>query len=341
MEKFDVIIIGAGPAGLKCAETLGNSSLRVLLLEKNAEIGPKVCAGGLTGKDLAFLNLPDELIEFRYNQIKLHVNGLSTTIKTGNDFAFTIDRRELGQWQLQKLKQFSNIEVRTNARVFEILNDAVVVDEQPIGYSFLVGADGSNSFVKRFLGFPPRNRGIGIQYIIPTERYRDFEFFFRPKYFAAWYAWIFPHRRYVSIGCGAFRDVIAPADLKRNFQRWLSDRHIDVRNGRYESFPMDSGYEGIRFGNIYLAGDAAGLLSSFTGEGIYQALVSGEEVAKMILNTDFEPVKIPEVLETKQKHDRLIQMMIDAGNARSLIFSVGALLFKIPRFANKAIEAFG
>ena len=341
MEKFDVIIIGAGPAGLKCAETLGNSSLRVLLLEKNAEIGPKVCAGGLTGKDLAFLDLPDELIEFRYNQIKLHVNGLSTTIKTGNDFASTIARRELGQWQLQKLKQFSNIEVRTNARVFEILNDAVVVDEQPIGYSFLVGADGSNSFVKRFLGFPPRNRGIGIQYIIPTERYRDFEFFFRPKYFAAWYAWIFPHRRYVSIGCGAFRDVIAPADLKRNFQRWLSDRHIDVSNGRYEPFPMDSGYEGIRFENIYLAGDAAGLLSSFTGEGIYQALVSGEEVAKMILNPDFEPVKIPEVLETKQKHDRLIQMMIDAGNARSLIFSVGALLFKIPRFAKKAIEAFG
>jgi flavin-dependent dehydrogenase len=32
MEKFDVIIVGAGPAGLKCAETLGNSSLRVLLL---------------------------------------------------------------------------------------------------------------------------------------------------------------------------------------------------------------------------------------------------------------------------------------------------------------------
>jgi len=181
MEKFDVIIIGAGPAGLKCAETLGNSSLRVLLLEKMPKLGQKFAPEASQARTLAFLDLPDELIEFRYNQIKLHVNGLSTTIKTGNDFAFTIDRRELGQWQLQKLKQFSNIEVRTNARVFEILNDAVVVDEQPIGYSFLVGADGSNSFVKRFLGFPPRNRGIGIQYIIPTERYRDFEFFSGPN----------------------------------------------------------------------------------------------------------------------------------------------------------------
>ncbi len=341
MEKFDVIIVGAGPAGLKCAETLGNSSLSVLLLEKNSEIGPKVCAGGLTGKDLAYLDLPDELIEFHYNQIKLHVNCLSTTITTRNDFAFTIDRRELGQWQLQKLKQFPNIEVRTNARVSEILSDAVIVNGKSISYSFLVGADGSNSLVKRFLGFSPRNRGIGIQYIIPTEKYRDLEFFFQPKYFAAWYAWIFPHRQYVSIGCGAFRDIVAPADLKRNFQQWLSDRHIDVSNGRYESFPMDSVYQGIKFGNIYLAGDAAGLLSSFTGEGIYQALVSGEEVAKMILNPDFEPVKIPEVLETKQKHDRLIQMMIDAGAARSLIFSVGALLFKIPRFAEKAINVFG
>ena len=46
--KFDVVIIGAGPAGLKCAEQLKNSNLSVLVIEKNKIIGPKVCAGGLT-----------------------------------------------------------------------------------------------------------------------------------------------------------------------------------------------------------------------------------------------------------------------------------------------------
>ena len=47
--KFDIIIIGAGPGGLECAIQLNNSNLSVLIIEKNDIIGPKICAGGLTG----------------------------------------------------------------------------------------------------------------------------------------------------------------------------------------------------------------------------------------------------------------------------------------------------
>lgn len=54
METYDVIIIGAGPAGLKCAEILGNSKLKVLLIDKKKTIGPKICAGGLTALDAHF-----------------------------------------------------------------------------------------------------------------------------------------------------------------------------------------------------------------------------------------------------------------------------------------------
>ena len=45
MESFDVVIAGAGPAGLKCAETLGGSGLGVLVLERENAVGRKVCAG--------------------------------------------------------------------------------------------------------------------------------------------------------------------------------------------------------------------------------------------------------------------------------------------------------
>ena len=79
MKIVDVVIIGAGPGGLKCAETLGNSSLKVLLLEKNSEVGPKVCAGGLTGKGIEYLNIPSDLIEYKYNRVKLHVNNITST----------------------------------------------------------------------------------------------------------------------------------------------------------------------------------------------------------------------------------------------------------------------
>jgi len=52
MKAYDVIIIGAGPAGLICAKTLALAGKEVLVLEKNDVIGPKICAGGLTTKDL-------------------------------------------------------------------------------------------------------------------------------------------------------------------------------------------------------------------------------------------------------------------------------------------------
>jgi flavin-dependent dehydrogenase len=45
---YDVIIIGAGPAGFSCAEQLKSSELSVLLIDKNKTVISKTCAGGLS-----------------------------------------------------------------------------------------------------------------------------------------------------------------------------------------------------------------------------------------------------------------------------------------------------
>ena len=49
MEHHEVVVVGAGPAGLKAAELLGKAGKDVLVIEKNKEerIGDKPCAGGL------------------------------------------------------------------------------------------------------------------------------------------------------------------------------------------------------------------------------------------------------------------------------------------------------
>ena len=69
MDKYDVVVVGGGPGGLKCAETLGEAGKKVLILEKNEIIGPKVCAGGLTRKAFDFLGRPEEIIEKQFNNI--------------------------------------------------------------------------------------------------------------------------------------------------------------------------------------------------------------------------------------------------------------------------------
>lgn len=341
MKKYDVIIVGAGPAGLKCAETLGNSDKSVLLVEKNEKIGPKVCAGGLTGKDIAYLNIPDELIEHSYSEVLIHVKGMTKNITWDENFAYTIDREELGQWQLRKLEAFPNVEVRTGCRVGKVTPKSVLLGCEEIAYDYLVGADGSNSVVKRYLGFNTPAQGIGIQYIIPTTEFKKFEFFFDSHYFSAWYAWIFPHGEYVSIGCGASPRVLSAKDLHHNFHQWLRKRKIDVSNAKYEAFPMNYDFTGIKFGNVFLTGDAAGLLSSFTGEGIYQALVSGEEVARMILSPGYSSTKIPGLIDKHRQHRDILEKLIRAGKWRDLVFAGGLILLNFKKYREKAINLLG
>ena len=341
MEEFEVIIIGAGPAGLKCAEILGASGRSVLVLEKNKVVGPKVCAGGLTKKTFEYLNLPDSLIEFRSASVWLHLENKKIRLTEKDDFIYTVDREKVGQWQAAKLRAYPNVRVETGAFVSEIGADYVQVGERKIAYRFLVGADGSSSVVRKYLGLSAKGIGVGLQYLIPNNNFQDLELFFRSEFFGPWYAWIFPHREYVSVGCGADPKYLPTKNLVANFQAWLEEKKIDVSGNRLEAAAINTDYRGHRFGNIFLAGDAAGLASGLTGEGIYQALVSGEEVARTIIDPKFTAPKIQEVLRDQKKHQRALWLLIRAGRFQPVVFWVGRLLLKNRHFREKIIKDFG
>lgn len=339
MEKYDVIIVGAGPAGLSCAKQLGNSKLKVLLAEKNSVIGPKVCAGGLTGKSIKTLNLPDELIEFTYNKIHLFNKNNSFYIEDDSNFAYTIDRKVLGQWQLKQLNKFSNIEVKTDYRVSEITKEYVVINGEKIGYKHLVGADGSSSLVRRYLKLTTEKIGVAIQYIIPTTKYKDFEIYFDSNLFSAWYAWIFPHKNYVSIGCGGDPKTISSKQLRKNFSTWLEKHDIDVSQGKYEAFPINGDFKAYRFeGNIYLAGDAGGFASRLTGEGIYQALVSGGEIGKIILDQNYHSKKIDALIKLQNRHNKILGTLVASGKFRPLLVEAGKYFLRSKSISKKVIK---
>jgi flavin-dependent dehydrogenase len=91
MERYDVIIIGAGPAGLKCAEILGGSELKVLLIEKNKTIGPKVCAGLMTSEGIKYLNQDVEVNQFK--ECTVHSIFGKTKVNLTDYPVYTIDRK--------------------------------------------------------------------------------------------------------------------------------------------------------------------------------------------------------------------------------------------------------
>lgn len=323
-----MIIVGAGPAGLNCAQKLGENGKKVLLLEKNAVIGPKVCAGGITLNTLEYLNVPEELLGGKFDEVIIATPRQKQAMKSDKPILYTIDRKDLGQWQLQQLKKTKAI-IRNKAYVTEIGKEFVVVNKsEKIGFKYLVGADGSASIVRRFLGIKTKDLLMSFQYNIPGENCKKLEMHFNAELFSLGYAWIFPQKGYISIGCGCVPAYLGAKNLRENFKKWLEISKIDVSREKIEASPISFDYQGYKFGNIFLAGDAAGLASGLTGGGIYQALISGEEIAKTILDPCYISCKMEEIIKRKKIHKRVLNFMAGSGIFMGMGIELFAILLK-------------
>lgn len=340
MKSYDVIISGAGPAGLRCAEILAPSGLSILILEKNAEIGTKVCAGGVTRKIFRIYNLPDSLVEQRINKITIQSPAQKYTIQHPEPFVFTLDRQAFGQWQAGRLEN-TRVEIRTKAQVTGIGKGFAEVNRRDkYGFRYLVGADGAASFVRRHLKIPSRKKIITFQYLIPGKDPAGMEIFMDSRYFHSGYAWIFPHNKYLAVGCGADPVKISPGHLKDNFHKWLKQKSFHVSGIPPQSFPLCYDYRGIRFDNVYLTGEAAGLTSGLTGEGIYPALVSGQIAAESILSENLPVQSLEKLLRYKKVQEKYLSFLYNAGPFRNTVFNLTLWFLKNKAFREYVTRGF-
>lgn len=300
---YDVIIVGAGPAGLCCALELQKSDLSVLVLEKNKIVGQKVCAGGITPK-VADFGVPFENADVQFSSILASVSNKKVKVSyKGRLFLGTIDRIKLGKILSDQLSEKTTLKL--DSEVSEISKNFVLVEEKRIGYKYLVGADGSHSVVRKFLGLKMKKAMVVIEYFIQSEL-KDLEFCLDADLFGPGYGWIFPHKDYVSVGCGRDnRFSKGWPELTETFEKWLKLREIDTQGAKLQAGIINADFQGFDFGNVFLVGDAGGFASNLTGEGIYFGMVSGREVAKKIINPSYKCPEIFKILKIRKDHERV------------------------------------
>lgn len=334
MEKRDVVIVGAGPSGLKAAEILAKNGRDVLILEKNNIIGPKVCAAGLTAKDE---NLVDkEVIERTFSSVIVASKNQRIRISNDKPFVYTTTRYKLGQWQLKQAEK-AGAEIRTNSAVSSIKNNSVIVDNNEIKFNYLIGADGSGSIVRRHLGLKNDRVHMAIQYIIEQE-FEDMELIVNGSLFSYGYAWVFPYEKSASVGCGADLRHIKTMQLKENLHKWMEERKINYKNGVFEAFIINYDYRGFQFGNKFLVGDAAGFTSGLSGEGIYSAILSGHEVAKKIIDKDYGLGELNKYLKLKRRHERILNFLERSQKLTNLKQEILVFLLRSKFFSRKALQ---
>jgi Dehydrogenases (flavoproteins) len=130
--------------------------------------------------------------------------------------------------------------------------------------------------------------GIGYDYDV-EEKFRDLEIFYDVEKVGIAYAWIFPHGDHASIGSAYFpRFGQKGEESRKTIEKFFKDRGIDFRYAKKRAAPMNIAYNYFKRRNVYLIGDSASFLNVLSGEGIYQAMRSGEIAANAIIDKEYK-----------------------------------------------------
>ncbi|MBI4300570.1 MAG: NAD(P)/FAD-dependent oxidoreductase [Chloroflexi bacterium] len=276
----DVAVIGAGPAGSTTARVVAEAGVRVLLLERKAQVGiPEQCAGYVSSAIRWHVRLPEGCIAQSVDRLRTHLPDGS--VHEAQVPGYTIHRDALDRHLATLAVQAgARLLIRTTAR--GRCDSGILAhskgQELRIEAKAVIGADGPFSIVARWMGLPTPRLARALQYELPLRcSHRSADVYFRPA-FRGGYAWLFPAGGIARVGAAALDKDGEPEDGLRQLIAELQSSGIVDRSALAFTaghVPV-SGSAGLVRDNMLLVGDAAGHTHPITGAGILNAIIAGE-----------------------------------------------------------------
>jgi geranylgeranyl reductase family protein len=296
VERVDVLVVGAGPAGSATAMHLARAGVRVLLVDKARFPRDKPCGGGLT--DRAVDQIPFDVTPV--------VEDAVSTFELGLAYRRRFERRSklplLLMTQRRRLDAFlaeqaadAGAEFRQGAKVTDVEADgAVTIDGVRVRAGALIGADGVNGITARSIGL---DRGhdvaVALEGNIPYEALDETRYRGRALVelgtVPGGYAWVFPKGDHVNVGVGGWQRE-APR-LRAHLSRVCREYAIPeerLEGTRGFRLPMRKPGAAAGTQRTLLVGDAAGLVDPLSGDGMYEAFFSARLAAEAVLADELD-----------------------------------------------------
>jgi geranylgeranyl reductase family protein len=294
MEIFDVLIVGAGPAGTMAGYHLAKAGLKVLILEKAHFPRRKVCGGALTQK--ALNELPFDVSPVVHRAVDWGYLGFrgrtACTLHANAPIAYLVERSTFDSFLLDKaVEQGADCIQQTQVTNISQNGSHVEIRTGEGSYlgRFLIGADGVHSITAKQTGFrKPFPTSLCYEARLelpqnPADTHLDtITFDFGTLWWG--YGWIFPKQDHLNVG--VFRNWPGKRTSRKHLERFIH-QHPGLNQAEFLDIraypgPLGGASGPLHAGRTLLCGDAAGLADPWLGEGIYYALASGRIAAEVI-----------------------------------------------------------
>ena len=332
---WDLIVVGLGPAGSTAARRAALRGLKVLGLDRARFPRSKVCAAGLTGRAIRHLPLKSDCYrEAAINRVHIHWDGRDPLTVESSSGLMVTTRRETLDNALLELAGQAGVEIREGCHVSGVntgsRSTGVYCSRGTEFARYVIGCDGANSVLGRSVRMkrPAFYPAWQVEYAIPETADDHLRSDVRFHLGAAphGYGWIFPKKTSVVVGvAGRFGDrrtletamqrVTKLLPAESGWRRLTAGGH---------SIPVFDKRNSIASGGLLLAGDAAGLVDPFLGEGIYYALRSGE------IAGDWVAGELAETAPERPDYPTLIRN--ELGPDLSIAGRLGKIVYSMPCF---------
>jgi len=292
---YDAAIVGGGPSGLYAARLLAERGLKVVLLEKKAEIGADVICTGIVGREIfREFSLPSDSVLNDLQTIKLTLSSSrALTYRHPAPFAVIVDRKKFDQ-DLTRQAQKAGVEIELGCRVnnLSLEQDFVRIEAgvgarqaRRISARIAVLATGNDYQLhkKAGLGYP-KDFLLGIQTELAQAGGKIPTVFIGKDFAPGGFAWAVPAGDMNKIGLVT---KARPRCCFRHFvRRFYPDVQPEILSQSSNIKAIAQGLVSHSYGERVLAlGEAAGQVKTTTGGGIYYGLHCAQIAAGVILKS--------------------------------------------------------